>query len=56
MASEERTKEIFEGLKMAVKDFEEEAAAELGKDCPGRGGGPLLGHHGGSGGRHDPGR
>jgi methylmalonyl-CoA mutase cobalamin-binding domain/chain len=31
MASEERTKEILEGLKMAVKDFEEEDAATWAK-------------------------
>ena len=42
MASEERTKEIFEGLKMAVKDFEEEAAAEWAKTALEEGVDPFL--------------
>ena len=42
MASEERTKEILEGLKIAVKDFEEEAAAEWAKTALEEGVDPFL--------------
>ncbi len=42
MASEERTKEILEGLKTAVKDFEEEAAADLAKTALEEGVDPFV--------------
>ena len=42
MASEERTKEILEGLKIAVKDFEEEETAEWAKTALEEGVDPFL--------------
>jgi corrinoid protein of di/trimethylamine methyltransferase len=42
MASEERTKEILEGLKLAVKDFEEEAAAQWAKTALEEGVDPFV--------------
>lgn len=42
MASEDRTKEILEGLKIAVKDFEEEDAAEWAKTAVEEGVDPFM--------------
>jgi corrinoid protein of di/trimethylamine methyltransferase len=42
MAGEERTKEILEGLKIAVKDFEEEDAASLSKTALEEGVDPFM--------------
>jgi corrinoid protein of di/trimethylamine methyltransferase len=47
MASEERTKEILEGLKLAVKDFEEEAAAKWAKTALEEGMDPFVATMGG---------
>jgi corrinoid protein of di/trimethylamine methyltransferase len=47
MASEERTKEILEGLKLAVKDFEEEAAAKWAKAALEEGVDPFVATMGG---------
>ena len=43
MASEERNKEILEGLKIAVKDFEEEDAATWAKTALEEGVDPCRG-------------